>query len=83
MTLALLDKFMLNQNYNYKYLSEELITSWQLTLAGKTKTIKEKINYAEAVIFLKNIASQKCFEKAGFVKELHPDGDCYVFKYKK
>lgn len=43
MTLALLDKFMLNQNYNYKYLSEELITSWQLTLAGKTKTIKEKI----------------------------------------
>ena len=27
MTLVLLDKFMISQNYNQKYLSEELITS--------------------------------------------------------
>lgn len=43
MTLGLLDKYMISQNYRQKYLSEELITLWQLTLKGKTQTIKEKI----------------------------------------
>lgn len=71
----IINKEKRHKGYGYRVLKELLDNS--------NKIIKEKINYAEAVIFLKNIASQKCFEKAGFVKELHPDGDCYVFKYKK
>ena len=71
----IINKEKRHKGYGYKVLKELLDNS--------EKIIREKINYAEAVIFLKNIASQKCFEKAGFVKELHPDGDCYVYKYKK
>ena len=71
----IINKEKRHKGYGYRVLKE--------LLDNLNKIIKEKINYAEAVIFLKNIASQKCFEKAGFVKELHPDGDCYVFKYKK
>lgn len=71
----IINKEKRHKGYGYRVLKELLDNS--------NKIIKEKINYAEAVIFLKNIASQKCFEKAGFVKELHPDGDCYEFKYKK
>ena len=41
-----------------------------------------KIEKAQAVIFPNNIASQKAFEKAGFVFcAEHPDGDAWYYEY--
>lgn len=41
------------------------------------------INIAKAVIFPNNIASQKSFEKAGFIfTGAHPDGDAWYYEYK-
>ena len=40
------------------------------------------IKRAEAVIFPNNIASQRAFEKAGFVFDhAHPDGDAWYYTY--
>ena len=42
------------------------------------------IKDANAVIFPNNIASQKAFEKAGFVfHSEHPDGDAWYYRYHK
>ena len=42
------------------------------------------IKDANAVIFPNNIASQKAFEKAGFVFHYeHPDGDAWYYRYHK
>ena len=44
--------------------------------------IGQKIEKSMAVIFPDNIASQKCFEKAGFkFHSAHPDGDAWYYKY--
>lgn len=41
-----------------------------------------KIKDADAVIFPDNAASQKAFEKAGFVfQSEHPDGDTWNYRY--
>lgn len=44
--------------------------------------IHRRIDRALAVIFPCNIASQKAFEKAGFLFDhAHPDGDAWYYKY--
>ncbi len=46
--------------------------------------IGHQIERATAVIFPNNIASQKAFEKAGFVFDhLHEDGDAWYYRYEK
>ncbi|EWM55318.1 tyrosine-type recombinase/integrase [Ruminococcus flavefaciens] len=42
--LLLLDRFMTLNNYSEKILSEDFISSWILTLTGKSKTRSEKIS---------------------------------------
>jgi L-amino acid N-acyltransferase YncA len=42
------------------------------------------VAYGEAVIFRKNVASQRAFENAGFrYHHTHPDGDDLIFAYKQ
>jgi len=49
-----------------------------------TEIIGHEIFSADAVIYPPNIASQKAFEKAGFVFDhVHPDGDVWYYHYKK
>lgn len=56
---------------------DELLTN------GKT-IIGFDINNAEAVIYPSNVASQKAFEKAGFVyHHTHEDGDVVTYVYNK
>ncbi len=51
-------------------------------LARSKNTIGVRINDANAVIFPNNIASQKTFEKAGFIfHSEHPDGDAWYYRY--
>ena len=52
-------------------------------LLDKSKSIIGlNIKDANAVIFPNNIASQKVFEKAGFVFHYeHPDGDAWYYRY--
>ena len=51
-------------------------------LAQSNNIIGVKIKDAEAVIFPNNIASQKAFEKAGFIfHSEHPDGDVWYYRY--
>ncbi len=52
-------------------------------IANGKQYIGHVINYAKAVIFPKNIASIRAFEKAGFVyTSTHPDGDAAYYEYK-
>ena len=53
-------------------------------LKNATVIIGIEINIAKAVIFPNNIASQRSFEKAGFVyTDSHPDGDAWYYEYRK
>ncbi len=53
-------------------------------LARAKKVLGIEIEKAQAVIFPNNIASQKAFEKAGFVfSSEHPDGDAWYYEYKQ
>ena len=53
-------------------------------LRNSSFIIGKNINCAEAIIYPNNIASQKVFEKAGFVFDhVHPDGDAYYYTYRK
>ena len=70
----IISKYYRSKGYGNKILKELINNSNEI--------INEKIENVEAVIFFRNIASQKCFEKAGFTKELHPEGDCYIYRYK-
>ena len=55
----------------------------ELLTNGRT-IIGIDINNAEAVIFPSNIASQKAFEKSGFVyHSTHEDGDAVTYVYNK
>lgn len=46
--------------------------------------IGREIEEAEAVIFPKNIASQRAFQNAGFIHiGTHPDGDAFYYGYKR
>lgn len=46
--------------------------------------IRKSIERAEAVIFPKNMSSQKAFAKAGFkFTSVHPDGDALYYTYEK
>jgi len=64
-----------NQGYGSALLSE--------LLRNANVIIGTDINIAKAVIFPKNIASQKTFEKAGFVYTgTHPDGDAWYYEYR-
>lgn len=52
------------------------------SLAQSEKIIGVKIKDANAVIFPNNVASQKAFEKAGFIfYSEHPDGDAWNYRY--
>lgn len=58
-------------------LIKELIENSKQILGKEIKTVS-------AVIFPSNVASQKCFEKAGFVVErIHEDGDAIDYIYNK
>ena len=51
-------------------------------LINAKKILGIQIEKAQAVIFPNNIASQKAFEKAGFVfHSEHPDGDAWYYEY--
>ena len=51
-------------------------------LAQSENIIGVKMKNADAVIFPGNVASQKAFEKAGFVfHSAHPDGDVWNYKF--
>ncbi len=53
-------------------------------LACGEKIVGQEIQSCEAVIFQSNVASQRAFEKAGFVFErAHPDGDAWYYTYRK
>ncbi len=53
-------------------------------LACGTEIIGREIQSVEAVIYPTNVASQKAFEKAGFVFDRsHPDGDAWYYTYRK
>lgn len=53
-------------------------------LANSEKILGQEINSAEAVIFPSNPASQKAFEKAGFLfSHAHEDGDALYYVYNK
>ena len=53
-------------------------------LAQAENIVGRKIHNAEAVIFPSNTASQKAFEKAGFLfHSAHPDGDAWYYRLKK
>ena len=49
-----------------------------------SEIIGQDISIAEAVIYPDNIASQKAFQKAGFIYTgAHPDGDAWYYQYNK
>lgn len=53
-------------------------------IENSTEILGKEIKKATAVIFPSNVASQKCFEKAGFVVErIHEDGDAIDYIYNK
>ena len=53
-------------------------------LINSTEIIGSEITEAEAVIYPSNPASQKAFEKAGFVFDYaHEDGDVFYYIYRK
>ena len=55
----------------------------ELLINGK-EILGIEIEKASAVIFPNNIASQKAFEKAGFVfSSAHPDGDAWYYEYNR
>lgn len=63
-----------NMGYGSSALKELLMESE--CILGK------RITVANAVIYPSNVASQKAFEKAGFVyKSMHPDGDALYYTY--
>ncbi|MBE6610619.1 MAG: GNAT family N-acetyltransferase [Ruminococcaceae bacterium] len=65
-----------NQGYGSKMLLELLKNAYNI--------IGVEITLAKAVVFPNNIASQKAFEKAGFVfTGAHPDGDALYYEYMK
>ncbi len=45
--------------------------------------LNTEVGKAEAIIYPSNIASQKSFEKAGFVFESNEDGDAITYVYNK
>ena len=70
----LIDPKKRNKGYGSTALKELLLNS--------EKIIGEKIECANAVIYPKNIASKKVFNKAGFAYvSTHPDGDAMYFSY--
>jgi len=72
----IISPFMRRKGYGTKALRDIL-------LCGKG-IIGEDVVTAMAVIFPNNVASQKCFEKAGFAYEsAHPDGDAWYYLYSK
>ena len=65
-----------NKGFGSSALKELLLYSVEI--------IGKRIERAEAVIYPTNAASQKMFEKAGFVyKSTHPDGDAMYYTYCK
>ena len=53
-------------------------------LARGEKILGREIGAAQAVIYPRNIASQKAFENAGFrFHHAHPDGDAWYYQYAK
>lgn len=51
-------------------------------LAQSRNIIGVKVEDADAVIFPNNVASQKAFEKAGFIfHSEHPDGNAWYYRY--
>ena len=55
----------------------------ELIINGK-EILGIEIEKARSVIYPNNIASQKTFEKAGFVFiSAHPDGDAWYYEYKR
>ena len=55
----------------------------ELIVNGK-EILGIEIEKARSVIYPNNIASQKAFEKAGFVfSSAHPDGDAWYYEYKR
>ena len=74
-------EFIVSPSYRGKGCGSNILR--ELLFCSK-EIIGQEISVAEAVIYPNNIASQKAFQKAGFVyTNAHPDGDAWYYRFIK
>ena len=76
-----IQEFIVSPNNRGKGYSSEILKE---LLIRSSEIIGQEISVAEAVIYPDNIASQKAFQKAGFIYTgAHPDGDAWYYQYRR
>ena len=76
-----IQEFIVSPSYRGKGYGTAILNE---LLLCSNNIIGQDISFAEAVIYPDNIASQKAFQKAGFVyTNAHPDGDAWYYQYRR
>ena len=77
--IFIVSEFIIRPDKRGKHIGSSVLTE---LLTYSKYILGSTIKDAEAVIFPDNIASQKAFEKAGFIfYSEHPDGDAWNYRY--